>query len=271
MAETKKKMVSKVLEVSIDAHVAKIMLNRPEKHNALSLELFEALGEAGQEVAANKSVRAVVLAGSGDNFCAGIDTTIFSDSNFAAIAGGLQPQVPSPANLFQRAAYVWRELPVPVICAITGVAFGGGTQIALGADIRYASPDAKLSIMEIKWGIIPDMAITTTARHVLPADKLKELAFTGRIVDAREAVSLGLVTSIHDDPLAHAEQIAAEIASKSPDAIRSMKRLFNEGLFVAEDQSLALEARLQSALLGGANQLEAVQANAQKRAPEFSD
>ncbi|MDH3747413.1 MAG: crotonase/enoyl-CoA hydratase family protein [Gammaproteobacteria bacterium] len=260
-----------VLDVSIDAHVAKIVLNRPEKHNALSLELFEALGDAGQEIAANKSVRAVVLSGSGDNFCAGIDTAVFSDSNYDAIAQGLQPQAPSPANMFQRAGYVWREVPVPVICAITGVAFGGGLQIALGADIRYAHPDAKLSIMEIKWGIIPDMAITTTARHVISADKLKELAFTGRIVDAREAASLGLVTSIHDDPLAYAEQMAAEIAGKSPDAIRSMKKLFNEGLLLAEEQSLALEARLQSGLLGGANQLEAVQANVQKRTPDFSD
>lgn len=263
--------MSSVLEVSIDARVAKIVLNRPEKHNALSLELFEALGDVGQQIAANKSVRAVVLSGSGDNFCAGIDTTVFSESNHDAIASGLQPQAPSPANMFQRAAYVWREVPVPVICAITGVAFGGGLQIALGADIRYASPDARFSIMEIKWGLIPDMAITTTARHILSADKLKELAFTGRIIAADEAASLGLVTSVHDNPHTIAEQMAAEIAGNSPDAIRSMKKLFNEGLLLAENESLALEARLQSDVLGGPNQLEAVQANLQKRAPEFSD
>lgn len=259
------------LQVGIDAHVAHVVLNRPDKHNALSFELFEALGEAGREISADKSVRAVVLSGSGDNFCAGIDTTVFSESNSDAIVRGLQPRAPSPANMFQRAGYAWREVPVPVICAITGVAFGGGMQIALGADIRYASPDAKLSVMEIKWGLIPDMAISTTARDILSVDKLKELAYTGRIVGAEEAASLGLVTSIHADPLAAAEQTAATIAGKSPDAIRAMKKLFNEGFNLVEGESLALEARLQSGLIGGANQLEAVQANMQNRAPEFSD
>lgn len=263
--------MNNVLEVSINAHVANVVLNRPKKHNALSIELFEALSAAGQEISENKSVRAVVLSGNGNNFCAGIDTTVLGEANIDVISSGLQPRAPSPANLFQRAAYAWREAPVPVICAITGVAFGGGLQVALGADIRYASPDAKLSIMEIKWGIIPDMAITTTARDILRIDKLKELAFTGRIIGATEAASLGLVTSLHDDPVAAAQQTAAEIAGKSPDAIRSMKRLFNESQLLGEEEALALEARLQSRLLGRPNQMEAVQANQHNRPPEFSD
>jgi len=259
------------LELTVDAHVASVELNRPQKHNAISLDMFRELGAVGQEIASDRAIRAVVVSGRGENFCAGIDTSIFDGKGIEMIADGLKPQAPSPANMFQRVAYVWREVPVPVICAISGVCFGGGMQIALGADIRYSAPNAKLSIMEIKWGIIPDMAITTTARGVVPADRLKELAFTGRIVSGDEAAALGLVTSVQSDPIATALKTATEIAGKSPDAIRAMKRMLNESLNLDEADSLALEARLQSRLLGQPNQREAVLANMENRAPEFSD
>lgn len=259
------------LEVSVEAHVAHVALNRPQKHNAINFDMFREFGEVGGEIAANRAVRAVVVSGNGENFCAGIDTSIFGGEGVEMIANGLQPQPPSPANMFQLAGYVWREIPVPVICALKGVVFGGGMQIALGADIRYAAPDARLSIMEIKWGIIPDMAITTTARGIVPVDRLKELAFTGQVVSGEEALETGLVTGVHEDPLAHADETAAAIAGKSPDAIRAMKRMINTSLTLDEPESLALEARLQSRLLGEQNQLEAVQANMEKRAPEFKD
>ena len=259
------------VSVVIDAHVANVTLNRPDKMNAVNLEMFSELGEVGSRIAADRSVRAVVLSGAGENFCAGIDTTIFGQEGKGIDAATMSPQAPSPANLFQRAAYVWREVPVPVICAIHGVAFGAGMQIALGADIRYAAPDAKFSVMEAKWGIIPDMAISATARGVVPLDRIKELAFTARVVSSADALRLGLVTQLHDDPLTAAKAVAEEIAVKSPSAIRAMKQLFGNGWDAPVADALALEARLQMGLLGSENQREAVLANIEKRAPNFSD
>jgi enoyl-CoA hydratase/carnithine racemase len=257
--------------VDIDAHIAHVTLNRPEKMNAVSLEMFAELGEIGSDIASDPSVRAVVLAGAGNCFCAGIDTTIFAQNGLGIDAGAMAPQAPSPANIFQRAAYVWREVPVPVICAIQGVAYGAGLQIALGADIRYAAPDARFSIMESKFGLIPDMAISATARGVVPLDRLKELAFTARIADAVAALDMGLITAVHDEPLAAARKTAQEIAVRSPSAVRSIKQLFGEGWLATEPEALALEARLQSALLGAEHQREAVLANIENRAPNFSD
>ncbi|NIS88565.1 MAG: crotonase/enoyl-CoA hydratase family protein [Woeseiaceae bacterium] len=257
--------------ISIDNHVATVTLNRPEKANAVSLAMFDALAAAGSEIAANRSVRAVVLHGAGDNFCAGIDTGIFQDPSFDFGESAMAPVDDSPANRFQSAAYAWRECPVPVICAIQGVAFGAGLQIALGADIRYARPDVTLSIMEIKWGLIPDMAISTTLRDLVPADRVKELAWTGRTFDAREALSMGLITEVHDDPLAAAMEVANEIRVKSPDAIRAMKQLVVRGWSLPDSEALALEAKLQLGVMGKKNQLEAVMANLQKRAPNFDD
>ncbi len=263
--------MSNVLTTSIDGHVAIVTLNRPNKHNAIDMDMFEAIGVAGEQLRGNRSVRAVVLTGAGENFCSGIDTSIFGDADAGIDANQLAPGEASPANFFQRAAYVWRELPVPVICAINGVAFGGGLQIALGADLRFAAPSARLSIMEIKWGLIPDIAISTTLRNILPVDRVKELAWSGRIVDAAEALELGLVTALHDDPVSAARQTATEIAGRSPDAIQSMKKLFNRAWQLPEAEALALEARLQLAILGSPNQGEAVAANMEGRAPVFSD
>lgn len=259
------------VRVSVRDHVAEVTLNRKDKHNALDLAMFEALAAAGDELAADGSVRAVVLRGAGDNFCAGIDTSLIAAGADAVDPALLEPRPPSPANLFQRAAFVWREVPVPVICAVTGVAYGGGLQIALGADLRYARPDAKLAIMEIRWGIIPDMAITTNLARCMPADRLKELALTGRVVDGTEAEHLGLVTRVYDDPLAAARTAAATIAGCSPDAIRGIKRLFDEAWSLRDADALKLEAELQLGLLGGVNQREAVAAAMERREPRFRD
>ncbi len=259
------------VSVDIDAHVASVRLNRPEKMNAVNLEMFAELSEVGDRISADSSVRVVVLSGCGENFCAGIDTSIFGADGPGIEAATMAPQAPSPANLFQRAAYVWREVPVPVICAIHGVAFGAGLQIALGADIRYASPDARLAIMEAKWGIIPDMAISTTARNIVPLDRIRELAYTARVIDAPEAMRIGLITRMHDEPLAAANSLAEEISHRSPSAVRSMKQLFDAGWSAPEAEALALEARLQSALLGGENQREAVRATIENRTPNFVD
>ncbi len=263
--------MSESVTVSIDEHVAVVTLNRPHKSNAVSMEMFDALGDAGEKLAGERSIRAVVLQGAGANFCAGIDISIFSQDDAVIDASSMSAGEQSPANRFQRAAYVWRELPVPVICAITGVAYGAGLQIALGADLRYAAADARLSIMETKWGLIPDLAISTTLRDILPADRVKELAWSGRVVDANEALSLGLITELHDDPRAAAMQTAREICAKSPDAVRAMKELVHSAWRMTEAEALALEAKLQLEVLRGENQREAVLANVQQRKPDFSD
>lgn len=258
--------------VSKQEGVADVRLNRAEKLNALDQAMFEGLAATGRALAADPSLRAVVLSGEGRAFCAGLD--------FASFMGMAQSERPARslldrgedvANFAQRAAWVWTELPVPVIAAVHGVAFGGGLQIALGADIRIVTPDAQLAVMEIKWGLIPDMSGTQTLRHLVRLDVAKELTFTGRIVRGTEAVALGLATRISSDPYTDALTLAREIAGKSPDAIRAAKRLLNNAPMVSVAEGLRMEETLQRGLIGSPNQIEAVQANMQKRAPQFKD
>lgn len=259
--------------ISRQGRVAHAQLNRPEKLNALDLPMFEALLAAGEQLARDRTVRAVVLSGAGRAFCAGLDFGSFA--GMAQSSGGgaslLRRQDGKAGNLAQRVALVWQEVPVPVIAAVHGVAFGGGLQIALGADIRIAAPDARLSIMEIKWGLIPDMSGTQTLRHLVRLDVAKELTFTGRIVSGEEAAQLGLVTRVAADPLAAALELACEIAEKSPDAIRAGKRLWNQAVRVDLESGLRLEEETQLQLIGSPNQLEAVRANFEKRDAEFVD
>lgn len=252
--------------------VAIVTLNRPDKLNALDLDMFRAIGNAAQALGSQKSLRAVILRGAGRAFCAGLDF-----ASFAAMAGGsggqelLERREGRLGNLAQYVAWVWQELPVPVIAAVHGVAFGGGLQIALGADLRIVAPDAQLSIMEIKWGLIPDMSGSQTLRRLVRLDVAKELTFTGRIVRGEEAVQLGLATRCAADPFAEALALAREIAGRSPDAIRAAKRLWNEATQLSVADGLALEQQLQLSLIGKPNQIEAVQANFQKRPPRFAD
>ena len=253
--------------------VTEVRLNRPEKLNALDPAMFEGIVETGKALAADRSVRAVVLCGAGRAFCAGLDFASFmglsnSDRSSRSL---LDRDANEVANYAQRAAYEWTTLPMPVIAAVHGVAFGGGLQIALGADLRFVAPDAQLSVMEIKWGLIPDMSGTQALRHLVRLDVAKELTFTGRIVGGSEAVELGLATHASNDPHAEAMAVAHEIATKSPDAIRAGKRLLNSAGVVSVEEGLRLEERLQVSLIGTPNQLEAVQANMQKRAAAFRD
>lgn len=263
------------VSISINAGVADVRLNRPDKLNALDQAMFQGIIDAASKLQSDKSVRAVVLSGEGKAFCAGLDFGSFmgmmQKSDGGAPFDGFKTEGDNPANYFQRTGYDWRRLPVPVIAAIHGHCYGGGLQIALGADIRYAAPDAKLSVMEIKWGLIPDMSGTQTLRDLVRIDVAKELTFTGRIVEATEALELGLITRVCDDPRAEALKTAQLIALKSPHAIRSGKRLFNETWHGLDRDGLALEADLQRKLIGSANQMEAVMANMQKREPKFKD
>jgi len=263
------------VSVSIDNAVADVRLNRPEKLNAIDPAMFTGLCDAGRALADEKSVRAVVLSGEGRAFCAGLDF-----SSFTAMAGEDGGDGPAGDDVFanpegpgraQLGAWVWQELPMPVIGAIHGVAYGGGFQIAMGADIRFAAPDARLSIMEIKWGLIPDMSGTQTLRRIARLDVIKELAFTGRVISGEEAFELGLVTHLSENPHADAMQLAREIATRSPDAVRSAKRLFNQSGLGSVQDGFVLESELQKKLIGSPNQIEALRANLEKRAPVFED
>ena len=268
--------MSDIVTIDIDCGIADVRLNRPEKYNALSGDMFTAIIEAGESLAATMDVRAVVLSGNGPGFCAGLDFDSFQGMADAAESGsdvgsGLLQRDERPENHAQRPAYVWKTLPMPVIAAVHGVAYGGGCQIALGADIRIASPEAKFSIMEIKWGIIPDMSITQTLRDVVRLDVAKELTFTGRIVSAVEAERLGLVSHLAEDPLVTAKALAAEIAGRNPHAVRASKHLYEQSWHGDAETGLSLEATLQKDLLGSKNQIEAVHANFEKRTPVFRD
>jgi enoyl-CoA hydratase/carnithine racemase len=267
--------MSERVNVNVSDGVADVRMNRPEKMNALDQAMFEGLVEAGSRLAEDRSLRCVVLSGEGRAFCAGLDFMSFmamAGSGDRQGGGGLlrRPEG-SPANYAQSAAYVWMSLPVPVIAAVHGVAFGGGLQIALGADIRFVAPDARLSVMEIKWGLIPDMTGTQTLRRLVRLDVAKELTFTGRIISGREAADLGLATHVSEKPLEDAIALAREIAQKSPDALRAGKQLLNDAGLVSLEDGLRLEERLQLGLIGSPNQVEAVQANLQKRTAKFTD
>jgi len=251
--------------------VATVTMVRVDKHNALDQAMFEGLMEAAERLASDVSVRAVVLHGEGKSFCSGLDV-----ASFMSGGGGtgvlLTRDEGRLANFAQRVTYDWSLVPAPVIAAIHGNCLGGGLQIALGADIRIAAPDAKLSVMEIKWGLVPDMGITQTLPRLVPIDVAKELTFTGRVVSGSDASVLGLVTRTADDPLASALALADEIAQKSPSAVRAAKRLYDE-TWASDDTAaaLVLESELQEGLIGKPNQIAAVVAGMSGEPPVFVD
>ena len=254
-----------------DGGVATVTMVRADKHNALDKAMFDGLIGAASQLAESDSVRAVVLHGEGKSFCSGLDI-----ASFMSGPGGtgvlLQRDDDRLANFAQRATHDWSLVPAPVIAAIHGNCFGGGLQIALGADIRIASPEAKLSIMEVKWGLIPDMGITQTLPRLMSIDVAKDLTFSGRIVSGADALAIGLVTRTSHDPLAAALALAEEIAQKSPDAVRSAKRLYDES-WVSDDTAAALqrESELQLGLMGKPNQEAAVIAAMSGEPPVFTD
>jgi enoyl-CoA hydratase/carnithine racemase len=258
------------VRVEIKEHVAAVALTRPEKHNALDLAMFDAILDAAEQVRRAPSVRSVVLYGEGPSFCSGLDLAgvMAGPAGLDGARDALRGEVP---NRYQRAAYDWLALPVPVIAAVHGNCLGGGLQIALGADIRIARPDTRLSVMEMKWGLIPDMSITRTLPRLVGIDVAKELTFTGRVFDAEEALRLGVLTRLAEDPVAAARQLAAEIAQRSPDAVRAAKHLLEESWTGRAEETLALEASLQLQLIGAPNQLAAVTAGLSKQPPVFSD
>lgn len=257
--------------VRIDRHdgIAEVVMNRPDAINGLDYEMFTGLVGAARALGRDRSVRAVILRGEGRGFCAGLDFKSWGRQRGRMLRSFMKWGV-KKTNLYQEAGYCWRRLPVPVIAVVHGVCYGGGMQIALGADFRFAAPDADLSIMEAKWGLIPDMSGSVTLRELLPMDQAMRLTMTGERFSGTRAKELGLVTEVSDDPLAAARALAAEIATRSPDAVALSKRLFHSSWTVSERRAFRVESALQLKLLLGANHKEAVRANMEKRAPRFA-
>jgi len=256
--------------VTLKDRVAHVELDRPAKLNAIDPAMFEGLLEAADHVSGRSDIRAVVLSGRGRMFCAGLDF-----GSFAAMAGDtaaldpLEKRTHGLTNKPQQACLQWRDLPVPVIAAIQGGALGGGLQIALGADIRLVTPDARLSIAEIRWGLVPDMGGCVVLPGLMRDDQIRELTYSGRDVTGAEAVELGLATRVSDDPVVEALAMAAAIANKSPSAIRGAKRLLNVAASADPATVLLAESREQAALMGKADQVETVMAHMEKREPVF--
>ncbi len=256
--------------VSVDYkdHIAHVTLTRGDKMNALDDAMIKAILSAGQEVAASDA-RAVVLSGEGKSFCAGLDMASFAEMAHKDPTEWLMTRSHGDTNEMQELALVWRRVPVPVICAIQGVAYGGGLQIALGSDIRIAHPDSKFAVMEMKWGIIPDMGGMVLLPQLVRSDVLRMLTYTARPIDAHQALDWGLVTRLSDDPLTMALSLAEEIAGKSPTAIRAAKRLIDVAENKARTEVLLEESAEQVKLIGKAEQMEVIAAQMQGRKPEF--
>lgn len=253
-----------------DNGVAQVRFTRGDKMNALDGAQFEAVLEAGQALREMKGLRVAVLSGEGRAFCAGLDLSSMA-------AGGSNPpaklvdRTHGNANRAQEAAMTWRKCPVPVIAAVHGVCFGGGLQIASGADIRVVHPATRMAVMEMKWGLVPDMGGYALWRGLVRDDTLRELTYTNREFSGEEALGLGFATMIDDDPLARATALAETIANKNPDAIRGSKRLFKVMQEEGEDAILLAESREQDGIMRTPNQVEAVMAEMEKRPPRFAD
>lgn len=258
------------VKIDIKDHIATVSFNRPDKMNALDKQQFEAIIDAGKTVDKDPQVRVAIMKGEGRAFCAGLDINSLVGPE-SIISTPLMTRTHGITNMWQQAVWVWRNLQVPVIAAVHGVAFGGGLQIMLGADIKFVTPNTKLSILETKWGIIPDMAGTQLMYHSIRQDIIKELTFTNRIFSGTEAVKYGFATHTSDAPYEDALKLAYEITKKSPSAIVKAKKIINEAPYLSAEDGLLLESKEQEEIVMKKNQLEAVQAGFEKRVGLFED
>ena len=263
---------SERVSVTLADGIVSVRLTRPEKRNALDPAMMDAVIAAGEQVKSMPGARVVVLSGDGASFCAGLDL-----GRMQGLAGDGQrresiPVEPPEGEIThrgQKMCWVWQEVPVPVIAAVHGHALGGGLQLALAADIRVMHPDTQLSLREVYWGLVPDGTGTLTLGRLARADVLKDLMFSARIFDGREASELGLATRLSDTPLKDAEALARDYAERSPAALRAAKELANNLLYADAAGQFAAERRLIHSLAGGAEQAEAVRAHFEKRPPVF--
>ena len=256
------------VSVEYKDHIARVTLTRGDKMNALDDAMVEAILTAGAEVAASEA-RAVVLSGEGKSFCAGLDMASFAKMGSVDPEQWLMERSHHDANRMQEIGLIWRRVPVPVIAAVQGAVYGGGLQLALGADIRIAAPDAKLAVMEMKWGLVPDMGGMVLLPQLVRSDVLRQLTYTARPITAAQAEAWGLVTQVKEDPLTAALALAEEIAEQSPSAIRAAKRLIGVAETAERAEVLLAESREQVKLIGKPEQMEVIAARMQGRKPEF--
>jgi enoyl-CoA hydratase/carnithine racemase len=274
------------VSITISDGVADVVMTRADKRNALDGAMFSALAAAGERLKSERGLRAVVLSGAGSSFCAGLDFSSFQSmaGNGGGGAGGDDGADPGGGggnpgsmaegritHLGQQVAWAWQEVPVPVIAAVHGHALGGGIQIALGADIRFVHPDTQMSVREVHWGLVPDMTGTLMLAQLVRADVAKELVFTARVFDGREAHALGLATRLTETPHDDAMALAREIAGRSPDAVRGAKALINGLVNQGAAEQFAAERRIIGSLIGRPNQVEAVMSNFEKRPANYAD
>ncbi|WP_421704704.1 crotonase/enoyl-CoA hydratase family protein [Aliiroseovarius sp.] len=257
--------------ISETGQVATVTLSRPDKRNALDLPMIEGIVAAAENLKDRRDIRAVVLTGAGEAFCAGLDVAAMPVLAKVAGEAGFQTRTHGASNLFQATAMAWAELPQPVIAAVHGYAFGGGFQIMLGADIRVAAPQTRFSIMEGRWGLVPDMGGMVLMRRLARGDVIRRLTYTAEQFAADDAQAWGFVTELAEDPLLRAQSLATEIAARSPDAVRAAKALITETELTSIEGTLIAESAAQEALVGQPNQMEAVMAGMQKRPPVFRD
>jgi enoyl-CoA hydratase/carnithine racemase len=264
------------IQLTVEKGVADLRLNRPEKMNAVDEGIMTGLREAVASIAADKSVRVVVLSGNGKAFCSGLDFSNFGDMlsgelTAESVADAYDDLSPAGANSAQQLGWAWQELPIPVIAALHGAAMGGGLNLALGADIRIVHPETKMGFVEISFGLLPDMSATQSLRRLAALDRIKELIFTGRKFSGSQAMEYGLATELSETPLEDALEMAATIARRNPDAVRKAKQLLNNSALVSVREGLLEESNYSRELMGTANQLEAVMSTFEKRDPKYTE
>jgi len=250
-------MTEKCINLRIENDIAFVSLNRPKKRNALDMAMFKAIDKVSRQLKKNREIRAVIVQGNGEDFCSGLDIkSVMQEKSSALLL--LAKWLPGQANLAQRVSYNWRKIPVPVIMVIHGRCWGGGMQIALGADFRFATADASFSIMEGKWGLIPDMGGNLVLRELLAKDIALKLTMTAEVIPAQSALDYGLITGVSDDPLQRALELTEQISGRSPDAVAAVKKLFHQNWFKSDRRMLARESFYQLKMLLGENQKRAV-------------
>ncbi len=259
------------ISIEIKDHIADVRLNRPDKMNALDDAMFAAIIEVGEVIENDPDIWCVVFSGEGKAFCAGLDLSSFSNPDSAVNNASLAERTHGICNKYQKVSYQWRAMKVPVIAAVHHTCYGGGVQLISGADIRVVDPACRMSIMEIRWGIIPDMGGSQLLRHYMRDDVLRELSYTARVFDGRQAQEYGLATHVSEDPHAKAMDIALEITARNPDAVQSIKTLYNDAPYVSIADGYLQESHLQQPILASPNQLEAVYSQMQKRPANFSN
>ena len=266
------------LQISIENHIAHVRLNRPDNHNAIDGPVMNGLLQFARQMMQPGAVRVIVLSGNGKSFCAGLDMSSFAEMSSGELSGdsenvaqAMQDISPGGANRAQQVGWLWQDVPVPVIAAVQGAALGGGLNLALGADIRIVHPAAQLGFVEITWGLLPDMSASQSLRRLVGLDRIKEMVLTGRKFSGEQAGHYGLATEVSETPLEDALAMAATIAARNPDAIRAAKKILNNAALVDIATGLAEEAAATRQLLGSPNQLEAVSAQFEGRAPSFQD